>query len=121
MFEGETDHLVPTTSAVLVESELFVMAGRLIGHSVNNGGPTLSGLSLAVVHALTGGSKELATSYLCLEECPDIDHRETIGLVSTVNQLYHCRITDSKNLTEVTKQVGRQLFFGCTQKLLNIQ
>ncbi|XP_016523364.1 uncharacterized protein LOC103133377 isoform X2 [Poecilia formosa] len=79
MFEGETDHLVPTTSAVLVESELFVMAGRLIGHSLINGGPTLSGISLAVVHALTSGSKELATTYLSLEDCPDIDHRDIIG------------------------------------------
>ncbi|XP_032435724.1 uncharacterized protein LOC116730529 isoform X4 [Xiphophorus hellerii] len=82
MFEGETDHLVPTTSAVLAESELFVMAGRLIGHSLINGGPTLSGISLAVVHALTSGSKELATTYLSLEDCPDIDHREIIGFVT---------------------------------------
>lgn len=85
MFEGETDHLVPTTSAVLAESELFVMAGRLIGHSLINGGPTLSGISLAVVHALTSGSKELATTYLSLEDCPDIDHREIIGFVSKQN------------------------------------
>lgn len=56
-FEGETDHLVTTTSAVLVQNELFVMAGRLIGHSIINGGLSLSGLHLVVVHALTGGSK----------------------------------------------------------------
>jgi len=61
------------------------MAGRLIGPSVINGGPAFSGLSLAVVHALTSGSKELATTYLSLEDCPGIDHRETIGLVSTAN------------------------------------
>lgn len=87
LFEGETDHLVPTTSAVLVESEMFIMAGRMIGHSLINGGPALSGLSLAVVSALTGGSKESSTANLCLEDCPDLDHRETIGLVSTANQI----------------------------------
>lgn len=84
MFEGEADHLAPTTSAVLVESELFIMVGRLIGHSLINGGPTLSGLSMAAVHALTSGSKELATTYLSLKDCPDLEHRETIGLVSKI-------------------------------------
>lgn len=50
MFEGEMDHLLPTATAVLVESELFVMAGRMIGHSLINQGPALSGLSLAIIH-----------------------------------------------------------------------
>lgn len=77
MFKGETDHLVPTTSAVLFESELFVVAYRLIGHSVINGCPTLSGLNLALVYALTGGSTDFS-----LEDSQDIDHQETIGLIS---------------------------------------
>lgn len=82
MFEGQTDHLVPALSAALIDSDLFLMAGRMIDHSAIHGGPTLSGLSLAVVDALRYGSKETATSTLCLEDCSDIDHRETIGLVS---------------------------------------
>ncbi len=85
LFEGEMDHLLPTASAVLVESELFVMAGRMIGHSLINQGPALSGLSLAIVHSLTGGTKDTATTNLCIEDCPDIEQRETIHLVSTEN------------------------------------
>ncbi|XP_046890712.1 uncharacterized protein LOC124477148 isoform X1 [Hypomesus transpacificus] len=81
MFEGQTDHLVPALSAALIDSDLFLMAGRMIGHSAIHGGPTLSGLSLAVVDSLRYGSKETATSSLCLEDCSDIDHRETIGLL----------------------------------------
>lgn len=92
LFEGETDHMVPTASAVLIQSDIFVMAGRLIGHSIINGGPNLSGISLAVVHALTGGPKELPTSCLSLEDCPDIDNRLTIALVrkveSTASQIF---------------------------------
>ncbi|KAJ8007848.1 hypothetical protein DPEC_G00098450 [Dallia pectoralis] len=65
----------------LIDSDLFRMAGRLIGHSAIHGGPTLSGLSLAVLDALIHGTKEMATSKLCLEDCPDVDHMETIGLL----------------------------------------
>ncbi|MED6281523.1 hypothetical protein CHARACLAT_022463 [Characodon lateralis] len=36
---------------------------------------------LPVVTVLTGGSTDTAASALTLEDCPDIDHRETIGLM----------------------------------------
>ncbi|XP_060756704.1 G2/M phase-specific E3 ubiquitin-protein ligase-like isoform X2 [Neoarius graeffei] len=57
------------------------MAGRMIGHSVIHGGPTLSGLSPAVVDALIYSTKEMAASKLCMEDCSDVEHRETISLV----------------------------------------
>nr|XP_055057119.1 uncharacterized protein LOC129441489 [Misgurnus anguillicaudatus] len=81
LFEGEIDHLLPTASAVLLESDLLVMAGRMIGHSLINQGPALSGLSLAIVYSLTSGTKDTATTKLCLEDCPDIEQRETIRLL----------------------------------------
>lgn len=61
------------------------MAGRMIGHSFLHGGPCLSGLSLPVIILLTGGDADSAASALTLQDCPDIDHRETISLVSTCN------------------------------------
>lgn len=82
LFEGQTDHLVPSLSAALLECDLFAMAGRMVGHSAIHGGPSLSGLSPAVIEALTCGAKERATSKLCLQDCPEIDKRETISLVS---------------------------------------
>lgn len=81
LFDGEADHLVPSASTILVESDLFTMAGRLIGHSCLHGGPTLSGLSPAFICFLTGGSQEEISSLLCLEDCPNLDQRETIALV----------------------------------------
>lgn len=63
------------------------MAGRMIGHSFLHGGPCLSGLSLPVIILLTGGDADSAASALTLQDCPDIDHRETISLVSTCNLL----------------------------------
>ncbi|XP_062846985.1 uncharacterized protein LOC134309265 [Trichomycterus rosablanca] len=81
LFEGEPEHLVPAASPVLLESDLFRMAGRILGHTVINGGPTLPGLSQAVVSALTSGQNEMTKSKLCLEDCSDIEQRNTIGLL----------------------------------------
>ncbi|KAF3837690.1 hypothetical protein F7725_009458, partial [Dissostichus mawsoni] len=52
LFEGQVDHLIPSTSQVLVQSDLFKMAGRMIGHSFLHGGPPLTGISPAVLHVL---------------------------------------------------------------------
>ncbi|XP_039682409.1 uncharacterized protein LOC120575649 [Perca fluviatilis] len=78
LFEGEKEHRVPSAAVILRESNLFEMAGRMMGHSFLHGGFSFSGLSLPVVTLLTGESIDTA---LTLEDCPDIDHRETIGLV----------------------------------------
>ncbi|KAI2646736.1 Acetyl-CoA decarbonylase/synthase complex subunit alpha 1 [Labeo rohita] len=56
IFDGEPDQLVPSSSAFLVDSDLFLMAGKIIGHCFLHGGPPLSGLSPAVVH-LEGDSE----------------------------------------------------------------
>ncbi|XP_053363282.1 uncharacterized protein LOC128533104 [Clarias gariepinus] len=51
----------------------------MLGHSFLHGGPCLAGLSRAFVHVLFGGSHDTAT--ILLEDCPDIDLRETINLL----------------------------------------
>ncbi|XP_039648983.1 uncharacterized protein LOC120554262 [Perca fluviatilis] len=79
LFEGQADHLIPSTSQVLVQSDLFKMAGRMIGHSFLHGGPPLTGVSPAILHVLLGGSRETAT--IMLEDVADIDIRETIELL----------------------------------------
>ncbi|XP_053270972.1 G2/M phase-specific E3 ubiquitin-protein ligase isoform X2 [Pleuronectes platessa] len=79
LFEGEPGHLVPSASHFLVESDMFMVAGRMVGHSFLHGGPCLAGLSPAIVHVLLGGSPETAT--VTLEDCPDLDIRETIRLL----------------------------------------
>lgn len=76
---------MPSASQFLVESDMFVMAGRMVGHSFVHGGPFLSGLSPAVVHVLFGGSPETAT--VTPEDCPDLDIRETIRLVCFLSNL----------------------------------
>ncbi|KAI7802673.1 hypothetical protein IRJ41_016606, partial [Triplophysa rosa] len=79
LFEGEQDHLVPCCSQTLIDSDLFVVAGRMIGHSFLHGGPLLPGISPAVVQVLMGGPIE--TAEFKLEDCPDLEQRHTIQLL----------------------------------------
>ncbi len=90
LFEGESDHLVPSTSQILVESDMFMMAGRMVGHSFIHGGPCLSGISPAVIHVLLGRPPETAT--IQLQDCPDLDHRATIQLVCRGFLLNHLHV-----------------------------
>ncbi|KAK0143541.1 hypothetical protein N1851_018377 [Merluccius polli] len=76
LFEGQPDHLVPSTSKIFIQNDMFVMAGRMIGHAFLHSGPRLTGLSPAVLHVLAGGTPQTAT--IVLEDITDIDVRNTI-------------------------------------------
>eukprot|EP00064_Thunnus_orientalis_P020654 superscaffoldBa00005803_g20796 len=89
-FEGEQDHLIPSTSQILVESDLFVMAGRMMGHSFIYGGPCLSGLSPAIIHVLLRGNLDTAT--IQLEDITNLDLRQTIGLPRWIGVM--CPVAD---------------------------
>ncbi|XP_051802461.1 G2/M phase-specific E3 ubiquitin-protein ligase-like isoform X3 [Acanthochromis polyacanthus] len=97
LFDGEPGHLVPSASHFLVESDMFMVAGRMIGHSFLHGGPCLQGLSRAVVHVLMGGSPETAT--VTLEDCPDLDIRGTISLLEGGSMLSE---KDKQSVQELT-------------------
>lgn len=57
-----------------------------MGHSFIHGGPSVSGLSPAIINVLFGGSSETAT--IQIEDCPDIDIRSTIQLVWNLVSLF---------------------------------
>lgn len=82
LFEGEPDHLVPAASEVLIESDLFRVAGRMLAHSFLHDGPHVTGLSPAVVHVLFNGDPETAT--VVTEDCPDLHIRSIIKLVCII-------------------------------------
>ncbi|XP_041845684.1 uncharacterized protein LOC121642799 [Melanotaenia boesemani] len=79
LFEGQQDHLIPCTSRILVDSDLFLVAGRMIGHSFLNDGPRLHGLSDAIVHMLLHANRDTVT--VKLEDVPDLDIRTTIQML----------------------------------------
>nr|XP_046267505.1 uncharacterized protein LOC124071110 [Scatophagus argus] len=79
LFEGEIDHLVPAASEALIESNLFRVAGRMLGHGFLHNGPVVTGLSPAVIHVLFNGDPEMAT--VAIEDCPDLHIRDIIKLL----------------------------------------
>ena len=79
LFEGQQDHLVPCASQLLLDSDLFLMAGRILGHSVLHGGPVLVGLCPAVVCVLLGDKPDATT--ITLDDVPDMDLRKIIASV----------------------------------------
>ncbi|XP_008279903.1 uncharacterized protein LOC103357229 isoform X2 [Stegastes partitus] len=79
LFEGEPDHLVPAASEVHIESNLFRVAGRMMGHSFLHDGPCVTGLSPAVIHALFNGDPEMAT--IAAEDCRDLHIRNIIKML----------------------------------------
>ncbi|KAI7789827.1 uncharacterized protein LOC130549524 [Triplophysa rosa] len=78
-FNGQEDHLVPSTSRLLLDSDLFRVIGRMIGHSFLHGGPLLTGLSRSLFSLLLGQKDEPAV--LELEDCPDTDVTEIVSLL----------------------------------------
>ncbi|MED6285710.1 hypothetical protein CHARACLAT_031883 [Characodon lateralis] len=83
LFEGEKDHLIPSTSHFLLESDFFLVAGRMIGHWFLHGGPCLGGLSTAIMHVLFGGSPEEATTDLKVDGAAELssEGKDTINVV----------------------------------------
>lgn len=61
-FEDQPENLIPSTSHVLVQSDLFHMAGGMMGHSFLHGGPSLAGVSPATVRWLPTDSSHPETS-----------------------------------------------------------
>lgn len=69
VFEGQENHLVPSTSQILADSDLFVVAGRMIGHSFLNDGPRLHGLNKAIIHMLVQADRVTVQP----DDVPDLD------------------------------------------------
>lgn len=78
---------MPSTSRLLLDSDLFRVIGRMIGHSFLHGGPLLTGLSRSLFNLLLGQKDEPAV--LELEDCPDTDVTEIVSLVSLKHHHYH--------------------------------
>ncbi|XP_063041170.1 uncharacterized protein LOC134436073 [Engraulis encrasicolus] len=79
LFEGKDDHLTPTCRLDLTESGLFIIAGRMMGHSFLHGGPSFTGLSPAIIHVILGRDPKMAP--ISVDDCVDWDVREVLELL----------------------------------------
>lgn len=71
--------MTPSTQMDLLEGDLFVAAGRMMGHCFLHGGSSFAGLSPAIVHVLLGGEMEMAT--ISTADCADLEVRDVLELV----------------------------------------
>ncbi|KAF4110215.1 hypothetical protein G5714_009467 [Onychostoma macrolepis] len=90
-FNGEEDHLVPSSSRVLLDSDLFRVIGRMIGYSFIHGGPLLTGLSPSI-NSLLLGNDEPAT--IDLRDCPDQDITDIVSLPRDLTDVEHYQVND---------------------------
>lgn len=72
---------MPSSSQVLLDSDIFRVIGRMIGHSFIHGGPLLTGLSPSMFSPLLGND-EPAT--IDLKDCPDQDITDIVSLVTLI-------------------------------------
>ncbi|XP_047447112.1 uncharacterized protein LOC125011790 isoform X2 [Mugil cephalus] len=88
IFEGESDHLIPSVSEQLLSKNMFGVAGRMVGHSFLHHGPCFPGLSPAVIHILFGGSLE--STPVTIRDCPDLDIRDAVKMLDGEGELKEC-------------------------------
>ncbi|XP_046901909.1 uncharacterized protein LOC124484836 [Hypomesus transpacificus] len=115
LFEGQQDHLVPCASQLLLDSDLFLMAGRILGHSVLHGGPVLVGLCPAVVCVLLGDKPDATT--ITLDDVPDMDLRKIIASLEGQADLSEEEQSAVKQLAE-SWEIGRQFLTEQTRHWL---
>ncbi|XP_028323837.1 uncharacterized protein LOC114478851 isoform X2 [Gouania willdenowi] len=97
LFEGEPNHLLPATSETLIESDLFVVTGRMMGHAFLHGGPPFYGLSEAIVHMLIHAG-DIDTATVTIADVADYDIRDTIKMVDGEVDLTEDQTSDINSL-----------------------
>ena len=81
LFEGSPYRLVPVHNSETCLSEIFVYVGKIIAHSVCQGGPGFSYFSSSVFTYLRTGSIQMAACEVELEDVPHLGYKSYISQV----------------------------------------
>ena len=81
LFEGQVGHLVPIHDYEVLSGGLFVLAGKMILHSILNDCNGVSGLSPAVVSFLASGKRDAAVAHVTLDDITDLCLKEKLTQV----------------------------------------
>ena len=73
VFEGEMDHKIPITNALLSQAGFYRAVGKMIGHICLHGGPFFYGLSPAIAHWLSFQNLESNPPPLVVRDVPDLE------------------------------------------------
>ena len=80
LFEGCSDHLLPIHNYDLLSGGFFILAGKMILHSILNKYHAVMGSPAIVVYLITG-SRDAAIEHITLNEVPDPIYQEILGKV----------------------------------------
>ena len=78
LFEGQLGHLVPIHNYDVLSGGLFVLAGKMILHSILNDCNGVPGMSPAIISYLMTGRRDSAVEHVTLEDIPDPDLKEKL-------------------------------------------
>jgi len=81
LFEGQLGHLVPIHNYDVLSGGLFVLAGKMILHSILNDCNGVPGMSPAIISYLMTGRRDSAVEHVTLEDIPDPDLKEKLQKV----------------------------------------
>jgi len=90
LFEGQEGHIIPVHSVDALSSGCFYIAGQMIAHSLLHGGVGMVGMSKAVSRyiASEGTNAEQASTFLTVDDIPDLDTRNVLLKASWVIYKY---------------------------------
>ena len=71
LFEGTFGHLVPIHDYDALSGGLFILAGKMMLHSILNNCAGVMGMSSAVIHYLISGNRDTCVEYITVKDLPD--------------------------------------------------
>jgi hypothetical protein len=95
IFEGEDDHRIPNTDAVLIRSNVFSLVGKFMAHSALHTGIAFVGLAKPVFqYILTDKSLSESGLQIVIEDVADAEIREALKNVNWAPNLETTYLTD---------------------------
>jgi len=86
LFEGETDHLLPSTDSALLRSGVFYAIGKLMAHCLLNTGIAAYGLAKPFVqYMVTPIIDDITPFTIKPDDIPDLTFREALQIVRLNN------------------------------------
>ena len=97
LFGGLQGHFIPFYGVDAVASGCFEIAGKVVAHSILNGGSGFVGLAPCVREYLATGCVDAAKDLVSLDDLPDLDLKHILG--AEVSNIYSLTGTVEPHLT----------------------
>jgi len=81
LFEGNSGHLLPIHCTSYLDSGLFYVFGKVVGHCILHVGCGFPSLSPAMARFIADGEPDTASSLVSIDNIPDFDYKDIIDKV----------------------------------------